>query len=223
MTILMVTSIFISGTVFGYQETRNLSGFNEISYSISGDLVITQGSEFKVVVEGSEDDVKEIVTKIEGNNLIIKKGSRFKNLGDTKVYVTLPELTALSLAGSGDTKTHGTFKTEEFELSLAGSGDAKFSDLQVSEIEVSIAGSGDVILNGEAKSEMEVSIAGSGDIDAKNFKAREVEVSIAGSGSATVYATEKLETDIVGSGDVFYKGNPKVDAQAIGSGRTRAL
>lgn len=224
-TVAIILSMLVLATqsVLAYEEKRDLKDFSEIAFSISGDLYLTQGNSYSIKIEGDQKDVEKIITKLEGNTLIIKVEKGWKNYGDIKVYVTLPELGEVDLAGSGNVIAKETFKASELELSVAGSGDIIFADLTTEKTEVSIAGSGDIKLVGASGEKMEISIAGSGDVDASAFKASKVEVDISGSGTAKVHATDKLETSIVGSGSVYYIGNPLVDASSVGSGRTRSM
>lgn len=224
-TVAFFISMFVLATqlTYAYEENREIKNFNDIAFSISGDLILTQGSGYSVKLEGDKKDIEKIITKLEGNTLIIKLNSNWKNIGDVKVYVTLPELNKISLAGSGNVIAKKAFKVNSLDIDIAGSGDIIFENLTAGKTEVSVAGSGDIKLVGSSGDKLEVSIAGSGDVDAANYIANKVEVDISGSGTAKVHAKDKLETAIVGSGSVYYNGNPLVEANSIGSGRTKPL
>lgn len=222
--IWLLTAIFAFATQFAIaQNIREHSNFDEISYSISGDLIIEQSDNFSVKLVGSDNDLDKIVTKVEGNTLIIKSKNNSSIKGDVKVYVSLPQLRELSIAGSGNVISEKPFTVDKLEIALSGSGDITFKQLKASRLETSIAGSGDLFFSGSVSEVFETSIAGSGDINAVELKAKNVEVNIAGSGSAHVFASDKLETSIVGSGSVRYKGDALVNASSIGSGTTRKL
>ncbi|MBN1119065.1 MAG: DUF2807 domain-containing protein [Bacteroidales bacterium] len=208
--------------LYAFEEQRDVKDFNEISFSIAGNLILDQGNEFKFTISGNKSDVEEIITKVENGRLIVKTKSHVHNLSDIVVRITLPELRSLDLAGSGDVVAKESFKSDNLNISIAGSGDVVFDNLTAEEVELSIAGSGDMIIKGKTK-ELEISITGSGDINTVEFTASDVEVNITGSGDAKVYATDKLETNIVGSGSVYYKGKPLIDASSVGSGSTKSL
>lgn len=215
--------IFSSATLLSQEEKREVSGFNEISFSLPGELIIEQGNTESLVIRASDEDLQKIITKVEGDHLKIYTKQGSNRLGKVTVLVTVKELSELSLAGSGDVQIKGQLKTQELEISVSGSGDVSAMDVRAREMEISLAGSGDVELGGALSNELEISIAGSGDVDASGLQAQEVEVSIAGSGNARVWAEESLEVSIVGSGDVYYKGRPLVDSSSTGSGSTRPL
>lgn len=216
--------VFCASTItLNAQQERNHKNFSAIHFSISGDLYLTQGNSYSVKLEGNDSDLEKVITKVENGNLIVKTNNNTNLKNKVVVYITLPEINEISVAGSGDVYAKKEIKAGNMEISLSGSGDILFNNLLVTDIEISIAGSGDIEIAGKAKEELEVNIAGSGDVAALNFEAKDVEINISGSGSAKVYAIDNLETNIVGSGSVRYKGNPLVNASAIGSGSTRPL
>ncbi len=216
---LLLTPLF----VFAQKEDRHLTDFSKISLSISADLHLVQSNSYSVVLEGSNDDLEKIKTEVENNRLIIKLKKNNSHIGDVDIYVSMPNITDIDLAGSGSVVANKTVKVSEIDLRISGSGDIIFEDLQANETDAEITGSGDIKLFGKNKKELDISITGSGDLDASEFESNSVDVDITGSGSAKVFATENLETNIVGSGDVRYKGNPLVDASSVGSGKTRHL
>ncbi len=221
---LLIVSLFlVNCTVLAEKENRAVTDFTKISYSLPGSLEIVQADKVSLMLEGDQEDLKKIITKVEGDHLKIYTKGSSSGMGDVKVYVSIKELNELSVAGSGDAVVKSELKTEKLELDLSGSGNIQCEELICKELEVDIAGSGDIYVGGEAEKEIELNIAGSGDIRAENLKTSEAEVNIAGSGSVKIWVTDKLETNIVGSGDVYYKGNPLVDAESIGSGSTKSM
>ncbi len=216
---LLLTPLFI----YGQKDDRHLTDFSKISLSISADLFLTQSNNYSVVLEGSNDDLDKVITEVENGRLIIKLKKNNTRIGDVKIYVSMPDISDIDLAGSGSIVASKTVKVSEIDLCISGSGDIRFDDLQTKETDAEITGSGEITLNGSNKGELDITITGSGDMDAEAFESENVEVDITGSGSAKVFATENLETNITGSGDVRYKGNPLIDAQSVGSGKTRHL
>lgn len=218
--IFSLTSLQVHGQK---EDTRNLKNFEKISFSISGDLFIEQGPNYSLKLVGDQKDLERIITEVKNDVLIIKTKSYTRSFNDVKVYVTLPALKGIDLAGSGDVLAGKTVKTESIYLSISGSGDIVFKDLHTTKADATVTGSGDIKLMGKATNELEITITGSGDIDAAAFEANSAEVDITGSGSAKVWVTDQLETNIVGSGSVRYKGKPLINANSVGSGSTKPL
>ena len=114
----------------------------------------------------------------------LENGTNLRRHDGIDIYITLPMIDELAIAGSG---------------SIVGETD--FRDVE--DLEISIAGSGDVKLNG-AGEDLEINISGSGNVDLAKFKVEDCEVSIAGSGDCEINVSSSLDVSIAGSGDVKY-------------------
>jgi hypothetical protein len=223
LVISCVTSTLGGQTV---KESRNVSGFTGVSLAFSGDIYVTQGSQFKVEIEADKSDLDIIVSEVDGDVLVLRtKNGHWRNLGDVKAYVTMPEINDLRVTGSGNLVCESAVKTDEIGMFVSGSGNLRLADLTAREIDAQLTGSGDIIVNGSSSenSDLDATITGSGNIKAEGFAVNEATVKITGSGSAAVNVLKELETTITGSGSVNYKGNPLVNANATGSGRTRSI
>jgi hypothetical protein len=207
------------------KEIRNVSPFSVVSLSISADVFLSQGPVQKIEIEGDKTSLEEIETVVNEGTLKICTKDRFHgNIGKVSVYITVPEIKALTIAGSGDIAAGSDVRTDELDLNVSGSGSIRFSELSAREVSATITGSGNIDVSaGQAQSEIDVVITGSGSFSAEGFSAQEADVTITGSGSVRVWAVKELETNITGSGNVAYKGNPLVNANSTGSGRTSSI
>jgi hypothetical protein len=227
----LILAITVSAVHAGNQseskETRNLSGFTKVSFGVAGNLFINIGSEFKVVVEGDKRVLDNLITEVTGGKLVIKnenwKMSNWRMNEKVTVYVTMPELNALGVSGTGKAEIKDAVKTGDLNLSVSGSGKLYASDLTVSNLDCSISGSGDISLgcSGNA-SKADISISGSGNYTGESFKIGVAEIHISGSGNCTCNVTESLRAGVSGSGNITYEGNPKIDAHVSGSGKVRS-
>lgn len=186
------------------RSSAELRDFDGIALGISADVYVSQG-DYNVEVTGPEKSIDKVELNVNGGTLGIgtKRGTRNWNSRGVKVYVTMPNISSISIGGSGDVKVEDTFN-------------------EMKNLEISVGGSGNVEISGKASS-VEVSVAGSGDVDASGVDASRAEISIAGSGNVRVGEVDKLEVSIAGSGDVAYKGNPSVEKSIVGSGNVRKL
>ena len=216
LVLILVTTLAFSQN----KEERDVSEFSGISLGINAELYLTQGSPQKLVIEASEDQLAKIKTVIRDGHLKIRDetiNSRFRNV---KIWITVPEVEALNLSGSGKIIAETPVSSEELELKISGSGKVKISELKAGELDVAISGSGDVYLSGTA-TETDVFISGSGSLLGSGLKVEECNVKISGSGSCEVDATGELDVVISGSGRVTYYSNPQVDAKVSGSGKVK--
>jgi len=223
LSIVILVSVLTSCSYgqAAYKETRDVKDFDEVSFSVSGEIYITIGNEFKVVLEGNKSFINEIETEVRGHNLEIKRKDHWVNFDNEKVnaYVTLPAIKALSIAGSAKGFFNDTLKGDRFDLSIAGSGKVYLKDVQLDYFESSVAGSGTVEISGKGSiKDADLSISGSGTYLANEVSIETMKISIAGSGRCECNVTGKIEGSIAGSGRIIYSGNPKIDASVFGSG-----
>jgi hypothetical protein len=227
------------------KETRNVGTFTKISFRVPGKLYVRQGSPQKVVIEGPKDILKEIETDLEGDKLVIEREGKdwFWDSGDrVNVYVTVKDIDALSVGGSGDLIGETKITTNNIRLSVSGSGnmmvdvdasgnmDADVSGSGNMELKAKctnadfgVSGSGKIEASGSA-SQVSASISGSGKVLAGDLETDVCEVRISGSGDVEINVKKELDANIAGSGNVRYKGNPsKVNSHSAGSGHVRKL
>ena len=223
LLLTLFSTAFISGQSSA-TETRKLTGFTKVSFGVPGNLYISLGSEFKVVLEGDKDFLADIETEISGDRLVIKKDN-WTQFNNKKVIVniTMPAVEGLSVSGSGQAEITDAVKAVDFDMGVSGSGKLIINEIIAGNLECGISGSGDVIINGTGSiDDAEISISGSGSYSGEELKLKTAEIGISGSGSCYCNVTESLEAHVSGSGNVTYSGNPKIDARVSGSGRVRS-
>jgi hypothetical protein len=189
--LITIFLISMNSCVGAISEERDVSGFDKVTLSGSGDLIIEQGDTESLTIEAQANTMQYIETKVSGGTLSIgipDKAGRPLLLGSVKYYLTVKDLSGITALGSGNIIS---------------------SDLVTDTIGIIIGGSGAITLSGEANTQ-EIEINGSGKYSAKNFKTSECIVKINGSGSANVNVSDNLDITINGSGDVKYTGDPSV-------------
>jgi hypothetical protein len=227
LILTIATSVSFAGSQPDVKETRNVSGFTKVNFGVAGNLYITLGSEFKVVIEGEKRYVEDVITEVSGGKLIIKtdnwKVSNWRMDGKVDVYITMPELNGLGVSGSGKAQVKDGIKTDNLNLSVSGSGKIYISDLTVTDLGCSISGSGDIALSGGGTvGKSDISISGSGNFNGEPVKIETAVIHISGSGNCSCNVTGSLKASVSGSGNVSYSGNPRVDAHVSGSGKVRS-
>lgn len=237
---LLVTSLALAQN----KETVNVDTFTKIAFRVPGKLYLKQGSPQSVVLEGDKEFLKELDTRVESGKLIIGKegkwnwGSNWNDDDKVIAYVTVKDINAISVSGSGDLIGQTKIVTTDMDLNVSGSGNLTI-DVQASgDLEADVSGSGRIELKGSSRTfDSDVSgsgkvtmnttvsgsatfgISGSGKIEASG-SAKEVKATISGSGK--VYAAnleaERCEVRISGSGDVEINVKSELDANISGSG-----
>lgn len=202
-----------------------VGAFEQIEVAGHYDVEVRTGSAPSVHATGPEKDLESLVVEVKGNRLLIHaRKSKGFHMGwsshePTRIAVTVPMLSAASIAGSGGIKVDRV-ASESFKGEIAGSGDLDVGAIEAGSVDLSIAGSGNIRAAGKAKT-AQYNIAGSGDIDAQGLVSENADVSIAGSGNVTANATATASVSSLGSGDVALSGGAKCEVSKHGSGDVR--
>jgi hypothetical protein len=172
-----------------------------------------------VRVEGQRNILDILKTDVRDDRLRIRFDRGILDSHDAiRVYITLPTLTSMSVAGSGLVQGQGLWSVQDLSLNVYGSGDIELPQLGARDLRTSISGSGDVRLGGDARRHR-LEINGSGEVNAFELTQATADVRISGSGNTRLHVTQALEATIIGSGTVYYRGQPTVTSSISGSGR----
>lgn len=180
-------------------------------------VVITQGDEFAIALQGPEQARAAMRFVLQDGALCIMRDPASSVHDDAlaSIAVTMPTLEKLTLAGSGDVTCHAL--AAEAEVVIAGSGQLSAHGLALDELQVTLAGSGTFTADGAAR-KLALSIAGSGSAEMATLLVDKAEVDIAGSGAATFACDGKVRANIMGSGTVTVRGAARCKVRSMGLG-----
>lgn len=205
------------------QEMRDVAAFTKVKLKGSMDVEVKVGPKQSLKVIADSDIINYLSTDVTDTMLEIdmkhNKGLRglFGNHGRTSVIITVPNLEAAELSGSGDLLIEDV-NQDQFDLGLRGSGDIVMKNAQTSHIDIELRGSGDIKINGRCD-RVKISLQGSGDIMAKKMACKTADVMVQGSGDVSVFASENADVTVRGSGDIYVSGKPNILNQRVkGSG-----
>lgn len=241
--ILFLIVCLVSFSVIGQnKEVRNVGTFSKISFRVPGKLLLRQGNAQKVEIQGDQDVLSEIDTKVEGNRLTIEKKNKSRNWNsdddNITVYVTVQNVESLHVGGSGDLIAETKITGSDIDLNVSGSGSLKAEVEATGSLDADVSGSGDIEVRGRAQSfsssvsgsgkvnlamniteNANFGVSGSGKIEASG-NAASVKTTISGSGKllAANLETNSCDVKISGSGDVQINVKNELDATISGSG-----
>ena len=212
----------ITGNGNVIQQYRNHDSFSQVISEGSFDVFIDYDSVFEIIIEGEENLLPYIETEVRNSKLYIEQRENrcFNTNHSIIIRITLPELTGVNLAGSGNIICDRV-ETEYLKIDLIGSGEIR-ANVLADYIEANLIGSGDIEIDGQAY-QTDLSIPGSGNIKALGLSQQECEAEIAGSGNIYVTVSDYLDVRILGSGNLYYQGDPELSIQIIGSGNVISL
>jgi hypothetical protein len=203
--------------------TRTVAEFTSLELTCSANVDIVKGEPLAVSIEGEDNILPLIETRVSGDTLNIdaKPGS-FRTTKRLIVHITVPELSSIRSTGSGDVDM-GEWVADNVELETTGSGDIHVDSLEASSLNARLSGSGDISIGqGKVRSQT-VRTSGSGDYKGASLQSREAKATTSGSGNITLWVMDDLSATTSGSGDIQYYGSPAVDKRDTGSGSVEKL
>jgi hypothetical protein len=207
-------------------EMRDVSGFDRVALSHTGNVVLRQGDSEGLSVRADDNLMQYIETEVRNGTLHIGVSPRaatavLRPTVPITFDVTFKELAGLSVSGSGSFEL-GDLETPYFEMAVSGSGDIGIAELTAEEVRTTISGSGDISIGGSV-ARQSVEVSGSGRYMGQDLAAGDSRIQISGSGLVVFEAVERLDVSITGSGTVRYFGSPAVKESISGSGTLESL
>jgi hypothetical protein len=188
----------------------------ELVLAGSDEVIVTLGDRFDIDVSGDDAAVDALRFALSDDSLAVhREKDSWSDKGKATVRVTLPGLTTLVLAGSGDIRADRM--DGRADVTVAGSGSVAIDEVDAERFEVTIAGSGDLEASGRAE-RLELTIAGSGGARLGGVQVNQADVSVVGSGDAEISSDGKVDASIAGSGDITVNGSADCEVSSMGSG-----
>lgn len=184
-----------SGSTGNGNQPPDVQGATNIALTGPGTLIIQQGDNESLTVEGSDSQKSNVDILKSGNNLAITNRN---SGGDVKFNLTVKDLESLTVTGAGEIQatdlntTRLTLTANDGKMDLAGKVDT-----------------------------LTVTINGLGTINAKDLEAQTATITVNGNGEANLNVVETLKAVINGIGSVTYLGNPQVEQQINGQGSVK--
>ena len=203
-------------------ESRQVRGFDRVSLTGSGEVMLTQGDGESLTVETDENVMPYVIAEVDGGTLTLGTKSGV-SISTTRLVFTLSvqDLDGMAVTGSGNINVE-RFDTDRLEIEVTGSGNVRIDALAAQAAQVRITGSGNVDLAGQVTGQ-EVTLGGSGQYRGGDLRSETASVTVSGSGDATLWATGSLDARVTGSGSVRYYGDPQTNVSGSGSGTVKRL
>lgn len=179
-------------------QVRHVSAFDAVELAGSNNVVIHVGKKQSVVVRADDNLLGRVTTEVRSGKLVVgNTPGSFESKSPMSVEVRLPQLAAMTLAGSGNIVVDGV-DAESLDVRLPGDG--------------TLTGSGTV-------TRLDVSVGGSGTVMFTRVVAKDAHAVVSGSGSIFVTVTATLAASVSGTGSIVYEGKPRaVTRNVTGTG-----
>ncbi len=182
-------------------ESRQVSGFNAITFAAAGDLTIRQTGTESLSITAEDNILPLITTTVSGRTLRIEgpSGTAIVPTKGVTYTLTVKNLNAITLSGAGN---------------ITG------TDIQTSALQVTLSGAGRLSLAGSTPRQ-DVTLSGVGAYEATDLASNVANVTVSGAGSARVKVRDTLTATVSGVGSIIYYGNPVVTQHVTGPGSIR--
>jgi hypothetical protein len=195
------------------------SGFDEIVLAGSDNVTVRRGDSFSVVATGPAATLDNLVIRVDGDSLEIRRRRGSADSPAAMVTVTLPTLKELTVAGSGIADVD-RIDGARADVTIAGSGSARIAAVAATRLDLTVAGSGSLTAAGRAE-RIDANIAGSGSIAAPTLTAARADITVAGSGAAAFAVNGPVDVTMLGAGNVTLTGGARCTTRNMGSGAVR--
>lgn len=237
------TTNAVSGSGEIVTQEIDIENFDRVTLEGFGSVFITQGQTEELSVETDNNLISLLDIRVRGRELRlgVKRGYDISPTKSVSFNLTVKELNAIELSGSGDFYVDSfqanhlavsiqgsgnidiqSLVADDLSIDLNGSGNITIEELDVKTVETSLQGSGDIQLEGKTETET-VKVGGSGNYLAGDLAALAADISIPGSADITIWASDTLTVRVNGSGDIRYYGQPMIDQSGSGSGNLISL
>ena len=189
--------------------------FNEIDVTGIFDLIIKQGENYSVELDGNDREKKRYKVNLSGETLEIDYETRNKTFwknnisAEDRVTITiiLPNLKKLKVKGAGELKMRD-FDERDMEISLLGAmvGEA---DIKVQNLSLDFAGPIVFELDGNGHF-LQAEITKMAQLKASQYEVADAVIEAKEMGRVRVNATATLEMDTDVLSSIKYQGNPEV-------------
>ncbi|MEN1785154.1 MAG: head GIN domain-containing protein, partial [Bacteroidota bacterium] len=198
------------------EEAREVTeDFTEVHAAEGMDVFVTQGTNFSINVEADENIIDLIGTDVRNGKLKIHA---IENIGRAtkKIYVSLPEIAALTSSSGADLVVEQAITAEKITLS-ASSGSDLSVEITADEVVADASSGADIDLSGSTNA-LQVAASSGSDIDARRLLAQTCTADASSGADISVNVSEALIADATSGADIAYSGEAKVQKNKSVSG-----
>ena len=198
-------------------ETRDVSGFDRVSFSGIGDVTLVQADQESLRIEAEDNVLPHITTEVRDGTLYIGfEGKAIIPTEAIKFQLTMPEVRGLESKGVSNIHSEQV-NTDRLDVGISGTGNIEINLLVTDSLQSTSAAR--VTSVEKARPRMKVSMSGAGNYEGEDLKSKHAEVTITGLGRVVTWVTDELDVTISGTGGVDYYGSPEVHQQVSGLGK----
>lgn len=210
----------------------SVNAFDYIKVYRGIEVIITQGSEYKVQIQAGENFIDNVEVKQEGTKLIFKDEAScnwVRDYGQTKILVTTPDLKVIYSKTDRNISSNGVVTFDNLQFIAfdkdadgeegAGTGDFIF-DLNNSKLNIDTNSLARFYIKGQTEDASFSVYNGDSRLDTSNLVVQRLNIFHRGSNDIIARPVQSVTGKLVSTGDVVLKNNPPINTlQALYQGR----
>lgn len=200
-----------------------VNGFDRIEVGGAYQVEVRVGPGASVRAEGDRETLDRMLVEVRGTRLLIRPSQTDwradRSEGPATVFVALPALRGVTLAGAGRMRVDKVRGTD-FTAGVAGAGTLEVGEVTADRVALTMVGAGKLSVAGTAAT-VRVDMTGAGAIDAGALAAQSLTATVSGAGDLNAAASRDAVLTIAGAGDVVVAGTARCKVTQTGSGTVR--
>lgn len=213
----------ISGSGNVITESREVSGFNGVSHTGIGRVIITQGDTESLTIQADDNLMDYITSEVKNDTLELgfDENVRFDSTSSITFTVGAIGIAEIGSTGTGSIELD-ELGTKNLHILKTGTGSISIGSLTATDLVVNADGTGKIEIAGTVV-EQELDLKGTGNYDAPDLKSQTAQVGVTGTGSVVIWVLDALDVEITGISKVSYYGSPQVTQNITGTGTLTRL
>lgn len=208
-------------------ETRDVGGFDHVSLSGFGTVVLTQGEREALTIHAAEDVMPRITSEVKDGMLVLglkKKGwmagLKRKRLS-IRFELTMKDVSRITLSGAGRIDA-AEIESDALSVAVSGAGAIEIGKLCADSLDVVLSGAGSCEIAGKVDTQA-VRLSGAGSYMASELSSDTASAVLSGAGDVTMLVHDTLDAKVSGTGSIRYHGGATVRQRVTGVGSVRCV
>ena len=188
------------------KEERSVSGFEAVEVSHGIEVLVSQDSTEKVIVETDSNIQKILKTEVSGGKLNIFMEEGVSHASTLRVYVTVKRLKSVETGSGSHVKSESKINADKLEMH-SSSGSGIKMEVVCDQLTTESSSGSNLKVWGSAKSLNADSSSGSG-IDASGLAAEKGDLSCSSGSHIVAQITKEVKANASSGGGINVLGNP---------------
>lgn len=211
---IFLISCMLTSCLYGIKGNRNVvknerqvATFNTISASAGLEVILSQDSIVKVMVEADSNLQEIIKTEVSNGELKIYPKTRISSCEAKRVFVTFKTIHAVEASSGSDVKSSMELQIPALQLSVSSGANM---DLQVTVNKLTLNGSsgGNVNITGTSEI-LDVDGSSGANIKAMELQSKSCNAGASSGANLKLFVSEKFNAQVSSGGNIKVSGNPK--------------